>query len=83
MADAPESKQIAFEKPAMYHIRVQGTLEKRYWDCLGDMQITVSTREYQSPVTTLNGKVRDQCELMGILNSLYELHLSILSVELN
>ena len=83
MADTPESKQLAFEKPAKYHIRVQGSLEKRYSDCLGDMQITVRKRKDQSPVTVLSGQVRDQCELMGILNSLYELHLPLLSVELH
>jgi hypothetical protein len=32
-------------------------------------------------VTTLVGRVRDQAELTGLLNSLYELHLPILTVE--
>jgi hypothetical protein len=82
MVGTPESKQLAFEKPARYHIVVQGYLEKRFSDCLGDMQIKVRTREDQFPVTILSGQVKDQCELMGILNSLYELHLSLLSVEL-
>jgi hypothetical protein len=29
----------------------------------------------QSTVTTLTGRLRDQAELAGVLNSLYELHL--------
>jgi hypothetical protein len=29
----------------------------------------------------LNGRLRDQAELSGVLNSLYNLHLSILKVE--
>jgi hypothetical protein len=32
-------------------------------------------------VTTLEGRVRDQAELTGVINSLYELHLPILSVQ--
>jgi hypothetical protein len=32
-------------------------------------------------VTTLVGRLRDQAELSGVLNSLYDLHLSILKVE--
>jgi hypothetical protein len=32
-------------------------------------------------VTTLTGRLRDQAELSGVLNGLYELHLPILSVE--
>lgn len=32
-------------------------------------------------MTTLVGRVRDQAALAGILNSLYEMHLPILSVE--
>jgi hypothetical protein len=31
--------------------------------------------------TTLIGRLRDQAELLGVLNSLYGLHLSILKVE--
>ena len=82
MADTLESKQLAFEKPAKYNIRIQGSLEERYSDCLGDMRITVRKGKEQSPVTILSGQVRDQCELIGILNSLYELHLPLLSIEL-
>jgi hypothetical protein len=33
-------------------------------------------------VTTLIGRLRDQAELSGVLNSLYDLHLSILKVEM-
>ena len=32
-------------------------------------------------MTTLTGRLRDQAELTGLLNSLYDLHLPILSVE--
>jgi len=37
--------------------------------------------DQEGPVTELFGKVRDQAALAGVLNSLYELHLTLLSVE--
>ena len=45
------------------------------------MRITSRKRADQTTVTTLVGRVRDQAELTGVLNSLYEMHLPILSVE--
>jgi hypothetical protein len=33
-------------------------------------------------VTTLTGRLKDQAELSGVLNSLYELHLPILAVSI-
>ena len=34
------------------------------------------------PVTKLSGKVQDQAELLGVLNSIYEMHLPLISLEL-
>jgi hypothetical protein len=45
------------------------------------MQIATTQREDQKPVTTLRGEVRDQAALMGVLNSLYQMHMTILSVD--
>jgi hypothetical protein len=46
------------------------------------MRITTRQRKDQTTVTTLIGRVRDQAELSGVLNTLYELHLPILSVKI-
>ena len=40
-----------------------------------------SSKDQEEPVTELIGKVRDQAELLGVLNGLYNPHLSILKVE--
>jgi hypothetical protein len=45
------------------------------------MRITARKRSDQTFVTTLIGRLRDQAELSGVLNSLYDLHMSILKVE--
>jgi len=49
-------------------------------DRLAGMRITTRERSDQTTVTSLVGRLRDQAELSGVLNSLYGLHLSILKV---
>jgi hypothetical protein len=44
------------------------------------MSITASQGS-QGQVTMLVGTLRDQAELSGVLNTIYELHLTLLSVE--
>jgi hypothetical protein len=83
MSDATNRKHLKIWKPATYRIEVDGYVDASWSDCLGGMRITTtSKREDESVVTTLVGRVRDQAELSGVLNSLYEMHLAILSVEL-
>jgi hypothetical protein len=45
------------------------------------MVIHPSSDDLGSPATTLEGKINDQSALAGVLNTLYELHLPVLSVE--
>jgi hypothetical protein len=66
---------------ATYRIKVQGYLGKNRSDFLSGMTITTTSQGDQGTVTTLEGQLRDQAELSGVLNTLYELHLPILSVE--
>ena len=82
MKDLLGKKCLSLDKPANYSIRVQGVLDESYFDRLGDLLIKVVNQEHQNPETTLTGRVRDQAQLMGILNSLYELHLPLLSVSI-
>ena len=81
MADSELTQQVQPGKPASYRIRVEGFLSDKWSDRLGGMQIVIQQQENQKPVTTLSGRVRDQAALFGVLNSLYELRLKILSVE--
>ncbi len=80
MADEKWMKQLQPGEPASYRIEVEGSLDERWSGRLGGMRITSRRREHQKTVTILNGQVRDQAALMGVLNSLYDLHLNILSV---
>ena len=74
-------QELNLDKPARYRICVKGALDPSWSGRLGGMTITTRSQEDQGMVTTLVGRLRDQAELSGVLNTLYELHLPILSVE--
>ena len=81
MAAIQHIGKVDFEKPGKYRIDVRGQLDDRWSDRLGGMRISRSGSGNEAPVTTLIGDLRDQSQLSGVLNSLYELHLPILLVE--
>ena len=70
-----------FVRPGSYRIEVEGQLAESRSDILAGMRITTRERADQKTVAILTGRLRDQAELLGVLNSLYNLHLSILKVE--
>ena len=74
------SKRLSKDNPATYRIQVQGSLDQRWADYLGGLNISVN-RDIDPPVTTLSGQVLDQAALMGVLNGLYDLGFSLLYVE--
>ncbi|MCK5696889.1 MAG: hypothetical protein KAI02_01930 [Gammaproteobacteria bacterium] len=65
-----------FSSPGYYQITVEGTLPSLWFNRLGAMHVTVT-----NTMTIMQGRVSDQADLSGILNSLYELHLTLLSVQ--
>ena len=72
---------LTMDGPAIYRIHVQGRLDARLADRLGGMQITEVRGSGKELETILVGRLVDQASLTGILNSLYELHLPVLSAE--
>ena len=81
MVSTTSWKELKLETPATYRIRVQGNLDKNWADRLGGMAITVDSASDKPSETLLVGHLPDQAALSGILNTLYELHLPLLSVE--
>ena len=73
--------RTGFDRPATYRIGVQGRVPPSWHDRLEGMVITERSPEPGSPVTTLVGELADQVALAGVLNTLVELHLSVVSVE--
>ena len=81
MNNNSNEKHIKLWTPATYRIEVQGHLDELWSDRLVGMRITTSSHGDQGGVTTLVGRLRDQAELMGVFDTLFNLHLSILKVE--
>ncbi len=81
MSESAQKDRVKFEKPGTYKVVVQGILGEEWSDRLAGMRLTKNCPEGEPPATTLIGHLRDQTQLNGVLNSLYNLHLPILSVE--
>ena len=65
----------------IYRVCVAGTLPGGWEDRLGGLQVVREGGKGSSHQTLLMGAVRDQAELLGILNTLHELRLPLLLVE--
>ena len=72
---------IPFDRPATYQISVQGRIDPTISDLLGGMTISPDKVEAGHTVTSLCGELSDQAALAGVLNTLYELHLTLLMVK--
>jgi hypothetical protein len=81
VTDNSNEKHAKAWTPSTYRIEVEGHLEESMSNRLAGMRITTRNRAEHTSVTTLIGRLRDQAELSWVLNSLYDLHLSILKVE--
>jgi len=67
--------------PAIYRIHVRGRLDASWSNRIGGMQVTETRGTDGQTETILVGRLADQAALSGILNSLYELHLPVMSAE--
>jgi hypothetical protein len=81
MAKKEENRRPTMHGPADYRIRVQGRLDSSWSDRMAGMQIIESCDANGEPETVLEGWLTDQAALSGVLNTIYELHLPVLSVE--
>ena len=81
MPKSGTEKSYEFDRPGNYRIRVRGFLDESWSERLAGMYITTSKRGDPKKEVTLVGRMRDQAELSGVLNTLYEMHLPLLSVE--
>ena len=67
---------------AVYRITVKGHLETSWGERLAGMKVMPKEDgDFRRSITVLEGRVRDQAELSGVLNTLCELHLPLLCVE--
>ena len=72
---------IHFSTPGNYRIEVRGHLQPGWSNRFGSLQVITPLQKPDVAITSLQGIVHDQAELAGILNTLYELHMPLLSVQ--
>ena len=70
-----------FDRPRIYRIRILGFIDDSDLEMLSGMHASSKKLDSGKVVTTLVGKLTDQAALAGILEILYELHVTILLVE--
>ena len=81
MQSESTGKSSNFCTPATYSIHVEGLLDKSWSERLAGMNIETIKRKNLPPVTTLSGRLTDQAELLGVLNSLYNLRVTLIAFE--
>ena len=81
MMNKPSGKTYPYDCPATYQISVLGRIDPTTSDLLGGMTICPDKVEAGHTVTSLCGVLNDQAALAGVLNTLYELHLTLLMVK--
>ncbi len=81
MMNEPLEPYLTFDSPAAYRIRVSGRIAPNRSDWFQCMAIRRLSHGKEPVVTLLEGELLDQAALAGVLNTLYELHLPVLSVE--
>ena len=62
----------------VYEIKVQGRLNEDWAAWLNGMSVILEHSD--PPVTTMTGAVVDQAKLRGIINKLWDLNLTLISV---
>lgn len=77
----PPTSHLTFDSPAVYQICVCGAIPPSWSDRLEGMAIHQASSAQEPPVTVLHGTLLDQAALAGVLNTLYALHLPVLTVE--
>ena len=84
--DKTESKEtvknlLSMHGPAVYRIHVRGRVDPGQSERLAGMQLTEICGSNETPETILVGRLLDQAALAGLLESLYEMHLPVLSAD--
>ncbi len=70
----------AADRQRTYRIIVQGRLDESWSQWLSGMSVSIERTDDGIPVTVLTGPVVDQSALRGILNRLWDLNLTLISV---
>ena len=73
-------RRVSGDAAVVYRIQARGLLDESWSDSVGGMDIVI-LQDGDEIITSLTGKLPDQAALSGVLNLLYDLGLTLLSVE--
>ncbi len=82
MTEKNKDLESSFTKPAIYKIVGQGKIDYKLANRMLGLQVNVEKGEGQKYYSTLIGKINDQAALSGILNTLYDMHITVISVNM-
>jgi hypothetical protein len=77
----PPRKPLPYDLPASYQIIVEGRIDTNWSDLLEGMKSSQVTLDDYPHCTCLEGELIDQAALAGVMNALYEMHLTVISVK--
>ena len=80
-ANGPDCHFVNFVSPGTDGIRVRGHLDAKWSERLEGMNITDVRHSEKDDETILVGRLADQAALAGVMNTLYEQHLPVLSLD--
>ena len=75
-----KNSPLKFGSESLYRLKIQGKISDSWNDQIGPLKITQEVIKDGVHITTLIFNTRDQAELLGILNIIYEKHLPILDL---
>ena len=74
------SEKTELSWPAVYEIRVKGRLDENWSDWLTGLDVEFDANATGTPISTLTGSIVDQAALLGLLRTLHNMHLTVLSI---
>ena len=72
----------SFKKAAVYRIVVQGDIDTEMSERLWGLQVNIDKGNRNKAISTLIGQIDDQSALAGILNTLHEMHMTVIAVNM-
>jgi hypothetical protein len=81
MAEEPNVVIPTTSGPAIYRICVQGRLSPARAKRFDGLNVTEVTGQTGEAATVLVGRLMDQADLAGVLGALFDLHVTVVSVE--
>jgi hypothetical protein len=76
------TENFSFKNAAVYRIVVNGKVDASWSERLVDLQIRSIKSRNNVPVSSLIGEFKDQAALSGVLNTLYNMQLTVISVNM-